>query len=194
MTTWAVYRVSTGEITNRTRDPSGKMAAPTFDDPDFAAIEVSEDDDLRGSYIGLDGLLYSLPPKPHDHCHWDRDAVAWVDDLQAAKYARWEAMKVARDAAEVSGVIYDGVEYDTDPMSVQRITGACLQANVDPTMTWDWTAADNSVVTLDAAQMVALGTAVAAHVSACHAHSRTLRDQINAATTIAEVDAVTWSL
>ena len=53
-----------------------------------------------------------------------------------------------------------------------------------------FTMQDNSVVDHDAAQMITAGVAVGQHVSDCHAVARTLRDAIDAATTIAEVDAI----
>jgi hypothetical protein len=56
----------------------------------------------------------------------------------------------------------------------------------------DWTLADNTVRTLSGADMIAVGQALGQHVAACHIKARALREQINAATTVAEVEAVVW--
>ena len=52
--------------------------------------------------------------------------------------------------------------------------------------------ADNSVRTLSAAQMVAVGVAAGQHVAAQRATARALREQIQAATTPQELEAIVW--
>ena len=55
-----------------------------------------------------------------------------------------------------------------------------------------WTMYDNSVVMLSAAQMNSVGIAVGMFEANLHATGQTLRAQIEAATTAAEVEAVAW--
>lgn len=65
-------------------------------------------------------------------------------------------------------------------------------AAMAPGFTVDWTLANNSVRNLNAADLANVGAALGMHVAAQHAKARLLRSQIEAATTVAEVDAVTW--
>lgn len=61
-----------------------------------------------------------------------------------------------------------------------------------PDFSIDWTLANNTARNLSAADLANVGAALGMHVAAQHAKARTLRSQIEAATTVAEVDAVTW--
>jgi hypothetical protein len=59
-------------------------------------------------------------------------------------------------------------------------------------MTLDWTLADNTVQTFTATEYVQIGQALANHVSQCHERGRILRQQIQSATTEAELEAIVW--
>jgi len=125
---------------------------------------------------------------------WSESGMQWIDprQLDELKAAQWEAIKVARDAAEFSSFVWDGSEFDADALSQQRIIGAAQLAEINPTYEVDWTLANNNVRTLNATQMKSVGVALGAHVNAQHVKARGLRQQIQAATTREEVEAVTW--
>lgn len=53
-----------------------------------------------------------------------------------------------------------------------------------------WRLLDNTYVELDASAMIRLSLEVTSHVSACHAYSFQLKDKIEAATTVAELEAI----
>lgn len=131
---------------------------------------------------------------PHPWMTWDATSVSWVDSrgLEQLKTAQWEVIKAARDAAEFSEFTWDGSEFDADALSQQRIIGAAQLAEINPTYEVDWTLANNNVRTLNATQMKSVGVALGAHVNAQHVKARGLRQQIQAATTREEVEAVTW--
>lgn len=97
----------------------------------------------------------------------------------------WERAKAARDAAIDGGAPTPAGVVDSDALSRSNITGASIGAMLAQSsgapFSVEWTLKNNSVVTLDAAQMIALGLAVLAHVNACHDHARALREQIEAA-------------
>jgi len=94
--------------------------------------------------------------------------------------------------AEFGGFTWDGSPFDSDAISQSRIQGAVQLAATAPGFTIDWTLANNSVRNLSAADLANVGAALGMHVATQHAKARTLRSQIEAATTVAEVDAVTW--
>jgi hypothetical protein len=53
--------------------------------------------------------------------------------------------------------------------------------------------ADNSVVTLDAAGMIGVGMACGQYVASVFDRARVLREQIEAATSADQLDALTWT-
>lgn len=97
----------------------------------------------------------------------------------------WEQTKAKRDAVIDGGAASALGVVDSDAPSRSNISGAVLGAliaqSASAPFTIEWTAKDNSVHTLDAAQMIALGLAVLSHVNAAHDNARALRSEIEAA-------------
>ena len=136
----------------------------------------------------------AIPTSPSPEHTFDYTTKQWVDprplsDLQAAK---WAQIKRDRDEAEFGGFTWDGSPFDSDAISQSRIQGALQLAALIPDFSIDWTLADNTARNLSAADLANVGAALGMHVAAQHAKARLLRSQIEAATTVAEVDAVTW--
>jgi hypothetical protein len=120
----------------------------------------------------------------------------WVDPrpLLKLKADQWELIKHARNDAEFGSFLWDGSLFDSDAISQQRIQGLVHIANLDPSMTVDWTLADNTTRTLNSEQAILLGIALATHVNEQHVRARTLRMEIDSATSAEQVAAVVWGL
>jgi hypothetical protein len=113
--------------------------------------------------------------------------------LDDAKVQAWQRIKKARLAAEAANFACDGALYQPDKERIGGAVQMALMAQLaGQPFSIDWTLADNSVKTLDAAGMIAVGTALGMKVSAAFDTARALRDQIANAATIAEVDAIGW--
>ncbi|QFZ84632.1 DUF4376 domain-containing protein [Variovorax paradoxus] len=123
-------------------------------------------------------------------------AVTEGTSLEAARERRWAEIKQERDKKEASGFPYLGAVFDSDPRSVQRIVGAVLAAQAavaaGETFEIEWTVADNSVLPLDASDVMGMPVALAMYADQLHTISRGLRADIEAAATVEEVEAVTW--
>lgn len=113
-----------------------------------------------------------------------------------AKAQAWARIKAARDRAEFGTFTWNGYTFDGDPESQRRIQGAAQLAAMAITagVPWSiaWTLADNSTITMSAADMIAAGTSLAVSVAGAHNTARALRTQIDAAATQAELDAIQW--
>lgn len=130
--------------------------------------------------------LPDLPPTPQP-----------VPTLAEAKATAVAAVKRRRDLLETQGFVHMGKVFDSDERSVARITSAALTAQViGASFTIDWTAADNSVVTLNQAAMLGMPAALAMRANALHQHATGLKAQIAAtvdATALAGIDlAAGW--
>lgn len=154
---------------------------------------------IEGKYF--DGLaVVSMVGKPSPNCVFNYTTKTWEDPRTLAdiKEAKWSEIKKARDATEYGGVTFAGIVFDSDAESQRRISGAVnmamLAASAEGTeFSISWTAQDNSVVPLDGNGMIGLGMAVAQHVSTQHTRARLLRETIETASTIEEVNNITWS-
>lgn len=115
--------------------------------------------------------------------------------LAESKADCWFRVKNRRAAAIAGGVNVPGIGIvQSDETSKLKISGAVQMAMIaqgaGAPFSVVWTLADNSTATLDAAQMIGMGLAVGQHEYVCHSNARNFRAQIEAAATIAEIDAI----
>lgn len=116
-------------------------------------------------------------------------------DLEEVRAVRWWEIKRQRDAAIDGGFMVAGVgTFDSNLNSRTLVTGAVTLAQMAVAQgqlySVDWTLADNTVVTLDAAGIMGVGVALGTHIAAWHAAGRTARLAIEAAETADAAAAV----
>lgn len=152
--------------------------------------------DVTNSY--WDGIqVVSLPAPPGNAYAWDWPSKAWVLNLTAGQLAAWSRIKAARDAAINAGVTYNGNVYDSDATAQLRVTGAAQTAQLqiaagNTTFSITWTLQNNSTVTLTAQQVIDMALAISANYQTNFAKAQSLRAQIQAASTQAQLDAIVW--
>lgn len=93
--------------------------------------------------------------------------------------------RARRTQAETGGFTFGARRIDSDRDSVLRLTQAALVASqalaADQPFAVEWVCADDSVLPLDAAGMLAMQAAITAHGLACHNRSQALRTLIDGA-------------
>lgn len=137
-----------------------------------------------GEYlIADDGRVY---PKP---------APTTAELLASAKPAKIAELKAERDAREVEPITYNGSSYDYDDKARERINAAIIALDVQGAdASIDWTTADNADVKVTANDLRMVIAAVAQRSNALHVAYRAAKNKVEAATTVAEVDAVTLNI
>lgn len=194
---YVIYKTATGEITQWGIEDESML--PSYETTGHAVLAG---EGTAFTHRVVDGSLVAytaeqaaaLKARPTYKARWDVPTATWIDlrDLGEQKADQWTSIKKARDTQEFGGFVWDGSGFDSDPLSQQRITGAALLASMDSSFSIDWTLSDNAVRTLNHTQMISVGQALSVHVETCHAKGRSLRAQIEAATTAAEVAAISW--
>lgn len=134
-----------------------------------------------GEYlIADDGSVY---PKP---------APTDAELLAVAKPAKIAELKAERNAREVAPVTYNGNSYDYDDKARERINAAIIALDVQGAgISINWTTADNTKVKVTAQDLRRVIAVVAQRSNALHVAYRAAKDKVEAATTVAEVEAVT---
>lgn len=134
-----------------------------------------------GEYlIADDGNVY---PKP---------APTDAELLADAKPAKIAELKAERDSKEVEPITYNGNRYDYDDKARERINAAIIALDVQGAdASIDWTTADNQDVKVTADDLRCVIAAVAQRSNALHVAYRAAKDKVEAATTVAEVEAIT---
>lgn len=114
--------------------------------------------------------------------------------LDVSKVRRWSAIKAERRRHVAGTFTAAGKTYNCNREAITLAThGAMLaKAALDLTWTKTWTLADNTSATLTADQVLTVARAFDDYIGGLWVTGRTLRAQIAAATTIAQVEAITW--
>lgn len=119
-----------------------------------------------------------------------------VRTLEEVKRDCRAQINAERDTREQSGFPCLDKIIDSDAKSVSRISvmvqAAQAALSAGQPFSVDWTCQDNSILTMDAAQVMAMPVALAQYGQQLHAHAKSRKDAIDAATTIEEAEAVQW--
>lgn len=101
-----------------------------------------------------------------------------------------------RDTLEASGFSYMGKVFDSDSRSVQRISVAVQAAQAaaasEQPFSIDWTAQDNTVITLGIPEMMGMPAALAMSAATLHEHAKAKKVEIENAVSITEVESIAW--
>lgn len=119
------------------------------------------------------------------------------DLLAEKKETKRAEINAIRDAKEIQGFMFNGTVFQSDQRSADRLAVAASAATASILMSQPfkvtWTAADNSEHVLDAAGVLAMNGALATHGLTLHETAKQYKNQVDAATTTKEVDAIIWS-
>lgn len=134
-------------------------------------------------------------PRPNPACVYNLDTNTWQDlrSLAEARVIKWNEIKNSRSFAEYSGFSWNGNIFDSDPTSQQRLTGAVTLAQLNPAFSIEWTLMDNTTITLNSADMLDVGITLGQHVTTQFSCAQALRTDIDNATTLEQVDSITWA-
>lgn len=111
-----------------------------------------------------------------------------LDELKADKLA---ALKAERDSKEVEPIEYNGHLYDYDEKARERINAAIIALELaGESASLEWTAADNTDVTVTAADLKGIISAVAVRSNALHVAYRAAKEQVEAAQSKEDLEAI----
>lgn len=128
--------------------------------------------------IGDKGFYYECVPIP----------APALEDVKANKIAQ---LKTARDNEEQSPILYNQYYWDFDDKAIQRINGAIIALSNGGTITW--TSAENEEINeVTADDLRGVISASAVRSNALHIKYRQLREQVEQATTLEEVEKIVW--
>lgn len=187
-----------GEFTLRTKFPA--ISETNLIDIHSRFNAHNWEDAVAGEdyYITATANIAATPARPSPNHAWDWATHSWQDmrALETVKESTWAAMKLAREATIDAPLATPYGAVDSKAKDRTNITDAVLLlqtlAAIGQPTTIDFTMADNTTVTLDTTQMVTVGLLLGQKVQTAHSRARVLRAAIDDATTIAQLEALTW--
>ena len=112
--------------------------------------------------------------------------------LEELKTQKILNLKANRDEAEVEPITYQGYSFDYDSKARERINAAIIALeSAGSSATLTWTTADNQDVKVTSADLRGVIAQVALRSDKLHIAYREAKEKVEAATTVAEVEAVT---
>ena len=115
-----------------------------------------------------------------------------LEEVKAAKIAE---LKTERDSREVQPIEYGGNLYDYDDKARERINAAIIALDMQTAQTKavasiEWTTANNADISVTADDLRCVIAMVAQRSNALHVAYRTAKGKVEAAATVAEVEAI----
>ena len=180
-------------------------ANATFEKPNlqegFASVfngKWENIEDNRGKEYWLDTDTFGTPAKTmKDLGAFPAGAVftAPAKTLEQLKADKINELKSIRDAEEIKPIAYNGNLFDFDDKARDRINAAIIALDIQGAdATIDWTTADNQDVKVAADDLRMIIAAVAVRSKTLHNAYRVAKEKVEAATTAAEVEDVTFEV
>lgn len=150
--------------------------------------ELSEALGKEGIFIPLSITDEALKELEVDVTHED-------ESLDSVKEHKILTLKIQRDNLEVEPIAYNGHSYDYDSKARDRINAAIIALELQGEgATIEWTTADNADTPVTANDLKMIIAAVAVRSNKLHTAYRAAKEKVEAATTAAEVEAVTFEV
>lgn len=117
------------------------------------------------------------------------------EPIETVRQQKIMELKAERDSKEVEPVEYGGHLYDYDSKARDRINAAIIALDVQGEgATIEWTTADNADTPVTANDLKMIIAAVAVRSNKLHTAYRAAKEKVEAATTAADVEIVTFEV
>lgn len=145
--------------------------------------------------LGKDGVFIPLSISDEALAELGVTVTHEEEPIENIKQRKILMLKRQRDTAEVEPIEYNGNIYDYDEKARDRINAAIIALELQgEEATIDWTTADNADTPVTANDLKMIIAAVAVRSNKLHTAYRVAKEKVEAATTAAEVEAVTMEV
>lgn len=157
--------------------------------------------DANGAPMGLVPIEVATfntgwPPPAEGTWRWSGTRWQRVTTLAEVKAVKWAEIRAAAVAADQANITLGSHVLSADAESrvalFQQVQIALMAVQDGIAFSVDWEKADGTTVTLTANQVKTIVRAIDNRALQIKATARTVRAQIQAATTIEQVEAITW--
>ena len=145
--------------------------------------------------LGKEGIFIPLSITDEALKELEVDVTHEDESLDSVKEHKILTLKIQRDNLEVEPIAYNGHSYDYDDKARDRINAAIIALELQGEgATIEWTTADNADTPVTANDLKMIIAAVAVRSNKLHTAYRVAKEKVEAATTAAEVEAVTFEV
>ena len=145
--------------------------------------------------LGKEGIFIPLSITDEALKELEVDVTREDESLESVKEHKILTLKIQRDNLEVEPIAYNGHSYDYDDKARDRINAAIIALELQGEgATIEWTTADNADTPVTANDLKMIIAAVAVRSNKLHTAYRVAKEKVEAATTAADVETVTFEV
>lgn len=145
--------------------------------------------------LGKEGIFIPLSITDEALKELEVDVTNEDESLDSVKEHKILTLKIQRDNLEVEPIAYNGHSYDYDSKARDRISAAIIALELQGEgATIEWTTADNDDTPVTANDLKMIIAAVAVRSNKLHTAYRAAKEKVEAATTAADVEIVTFEV
>lgn len=159
--------------------------------PETEELVLDNPIDINSRWV--EGAWISIPPRPSYPVMLNKITNTWEDlrNLSQLKQLKWEEIKRKRTELENVGVTWNGLVFDSDEKSQLYLSNAILLAQ-NTNSKIPWILKNNTAVELTADQLIEVRTAISAYLNSLYNTSQSLRNMINSANSMEELNQINW--
>jgi len=152
-----------------------------YNTQDGSELEIPENEDVPDEYTEIEypGELY----------YWQNGE--WMLDIEKYKAKKIAELADARWLEETAGYIYNSHEFHSDRESQNRVFQAYMASLSDPNFTATWKT-KTGWLEMTASDFITLYNEFQTFLQGLYQKEKALQEQVEAATTIEELEAVKW--
>jgi hypothetical protein len=189
---------------SETREILSKGTGTYSPPPGIEVKQVTADEyglvDPLTDYIDSDGHFAAYPSdiialrmnRPAGQVTWDGEKWAHTASLEQRRAEVWDQIKRARYAMEYGAFSWNGHAFDADAESQRRLGTVAAASKGVEGFTVTWTLANNETIVLTSDDLQSIVDTQLANISDYYSHARILRESIESATTLEQLDAISW--
>ena len=163
-------------------------------DGKFIGVNYSEIDDQMFTYHASQGE-YVMPveefPKPIEFDYDAGEPIYGDADINVLKKGKLAELAENRWKEETGGYMYNGHEFHSDRESQDRVFQAYMASLSDPNFTVTWKTKDGWLE-MTALDFITLYNEFQTFLQGLYQKEKALQEQVEAATTIEELEAIQW--
>ena len=145
--------------------------------------------------LGKEGIFIPLSISDESLAELGVTVTHEEEPIENVKQRKILTLKRQRDTAEVEPIEYNGHSFDYDDKARDRINAAIIALSLQgEDASIDWTTADNQDVKVTANDLRMVIAAVAVRSNKLHTAYRAAKENVEAATTATEVEAVAFEI
>ena len=145
--------------------------------------------------LGKEGIFIPLSITDEALKELEVDVKHEEESLESVKEHKILTLKIQRDNLEVEPIAYNGHSYDYDSKARDRISAAIIALELQGEgATIEWTTAGNADTPVTANDLKMIIAAVAVRSNKLHTAYRIAKEKVEAATTAADVEAVSFEI